>query len=79
VPAGAPVAATNEFGGYLSARRYISIFPQLGNAEWAVVDRNDPDYNIAGNSAAALHRLEASPDWRVVYASRGLTVLQKRQ
>jgi uncharacterized membrane protein len=79
VPAGAPVAATNQFGGYLSARRYISIFPQLGKAEWAVVDRNDPDYNIAGNSAAALHRLEASPNWRVVYASRGLTVLQKRQ
>ncbi|HEY2310925.1 MAG TPA: DUF2079 domain-containing protein [Gaiellaceae bacterium] len=79
VPAGVPVAATNQLGGYLSARRYISIFPSLGKAHWAIVDRNDPDYGIEGNSSAALLRLQASPDWRVVYAAHGLTVLQKRK
>ena len=78
VPPGVPVSATNRFGGYLSDRRFISIFPNLGKAEWAIVDSNDPDYGIAGNSWAALRRLKASPDWRVVYASHGLTVLQKR-
>ena len=79
VPAGVPVSATNQFGGYLSNRRFISIFPSLGEAEWAIVDRNDPDYGIAGNSSAALQRLQTSPAWRVVYASHGLTVLQKRK
>jgi hypothetical protein len=78
VPAGVPVSATNRLGGYLSNRRYISIFPSLGKAEWAVVDRNDPDYGIAGNSTAGLQRLQASPDWSVVYASHGLTVFRKR-
>ncbi len=61
VPAGVPVSATNQFGGYLSNRRFISIFPRLGKAEWVIVDRNDPDYGIAGNSSAALQRLQTSP------------------
>ena len=78
MPAGVPVSATDQFGGYLSNRRFISIFPSLGKAEWAIVDRNDPDYWIAGNSSAAVRRLRTSPDWRVVYASHGLTVLRKR-
>lgn len=78
VPAGVPVSATNQLGGYLSNRRYVSIFPSLGRAEWAIVDRNDPDYGIAGNSTAALQRLETSPNWRVIYAAHGLTVFQKR-
>ena len=73
-----PVSYSNQLGGYLSNRRYISIFPKLGNAQWAVVDRNDPDYGIAGASIPALRRLQASPDWRVVYASHGVTVLRKR-
>ncbi len=79
VPAGVPVSATNQFGGYLSNRRFISIFPNIGKAEWTIVDRNDPDNEIAGNPAAVLLRLKASPDWRVVYASHGVTVLQKRR
>ena len=78
VPAGVPVSATDQLGGYLSNRRYISIFPSLGKAKWAIVDRNDPDYWIAGNSPAAVRRLRASLDWRVVYASHGLMVFRKR-
>ncbi len=75
VPAGVPVSATNEFGGYLSSRSLIYTFPHLGRAGWAIVDSGDPaytsyDYRVIG-------RMPAEHGWRVVYASDGVEVLRK--
>jgi uncharacterized membrane protein len=78
VPAGVSVSATNQLGGYLSNRRFISIFPSLGKARWVVADSNDPDYEIEGPAAAVLQRLKASPEWHVVYAAQGVVVLERR-
>ena len=41
VPVGAPVSSTNHLGAHLAARRYLSVFPVLGQARWIVLDRKD--------------------------------------
>jgi uncharacterized membrane protein len=78
IPAGVPVSATNQFGGYLSNRRFIYVFPLLGRARWAIVDRNDPSYSPLHSDLLMLARLKASPDWRVVYTAHGVSVLERR-
>jgi uncharacterized membrane protein len=77
VPAGVPVSATNQFGGYLSNRRFIYDFPHVGTARWAIVDVNDPSYSNKLAERQILARMEASPAWHVAYASRGVFVLER--
>jgi uncharacterized membrane protein len=77
VPDGVPVTASNQLGAYVSARRYSAIFPSIGRAAWAVVDRADPTYDDEASFQRALHRLEASARWKPVFASHGITVFRR--
>jgi hypothetical protein len=75
VPAGVPVSATNEFGGYLSDRSVLYTFPYIGEARWAIVDSGDPAYSSF--DYRAIGRMRAVHGWQVVYASHGVEVLRK--
>ena len=77
VPAGAPVSASERLAGYLSARRYIYLFPHVGDASWIVVDRNDDTYRNTRAYRRAVARTSADPAWRSVYASQGVQVLRR--
>jgi uncharacterized membrane protein len=77
IPAGVPVSATNQFGGYLSNRRFVYVFPHVGPARWVIVDRDDPSYSPLHADLRDLARLKANPEWHVVYAARGVTVLER--
>jgi len=78
VPAGVPVTASNQLGTYVAARRYSYVFPLVGRAQWAVIDRADPTYGDPSGYRRAVRRLETSADWRKVFASHGIVVLRKR-
>jgi hypothetical protein len=78
VPSGAPVSASNQLGGHLSARRYSFIFPTVGRASWIVLDRTDPTYRDTGGYLRAVHEIESSPSWELRYSSHGVIVLRKR-
>jgi uncharacterized membrane protein len=75
VPAGAPVSATDELGGYLSERRYTYTFPTIRRARWIVVDRNDPRLPHVKRQ---VRKIEAGRAWRIVYSSHGIVVLHRR-
>jgi uncharacterized membrane protein len=78
VPADARVAASQEIAGYLSARRFISVFPFTHGAKWIVVDSDDTSYG--GDEARfrrAVRRYERDPRWEVVYSAGGIAVLRK--
>jgi uncharacterized membrane protein len=78
VPADAPVAASNELAGYLSARSFVSLFPYVRRASWVVVDRSD--LTAAENRKRylrAIDTIETNPSWKIVYASQGVEVLQR--
>jgi len=87
IPDGAPVSASNLLGGYLSERPYIATFPYVGRARWIIVDANDQSYGTKAQARAAgiyldfrrtLRRYETSQAWRIIFTSRGVTVLRRR-
>jgi uncharacterized membrane protein len=78
VPKGAPVAASNQLGGHLSARRYSYTFPWVGQARWIVVDFNDPTYDDTKGYKRLVRKYESARAWRIVYSSHGIAVLHKR-
>lgn len=47
VPAGAPVSVGNRMGAHLSERRRVALFPELGEAEYVVVDLRNASFGEA--------------------------------
>jgi hypothetical protein len=88
VPAGAPVSASNPVGAHLSGRRYVYSVPNLGRAEWVVVDRRDPwvvrpDSPILTRHPKVVTRfvagLEADPAWKKVFERDDVFVFTRAQ
>jgi uncharacterized membrane protein len=86
VPDGAPVSATNKVGLRLAARRYLAPVPVLGEAEWVVLDGEDPALVDATlpvvvrdeeGLAALKRRLESSPRWAKVFDEDGVSVFRR--
>jgi uncharacterized membrane protein len=86
VPRDAPVSASNGPGAHLSARRYVYSVPNLGAAEWIVVDLGDPwvvsaDSPILTNHPeivrAFARRVDRDPSWRKVFEREGVLVFRR--
>ena len=86
VPDGVPVSISNTAGSHLSARRYVFSIPNLGRAEWVVVDRGDPwvvsmDSPILTNHPEVVEelaaKLERDRSWRKVFEREGVIVFRK--
>jgi uncharacterized membrane protein len=79
VPDGVPVSASNQLATYVSARRYMYIFPVVRKSRWVIVDRHDDTYADGSGYRRAVRKIITSPEWEVVYSSRGIQVLHKRE
>jgi uncharacterized membrane protein len=78
VPRGAPVSASNQLGGHLSARRYIYWFPTIRRSQWIVVDLNDPTYGDRTGYRRTVREYESDKAWQIVFSSHGIAVLHRR-
>ncbi|MBM2821793.1 MAG: putative rane protein [Thermoleophilia bacterium] len=87
VPEGVPISASNAAGSHLSARRYVYSVPNLGKAEWVVVDLRDPwvvspDSPILTNHPEVVRafagRLAQDPAWVKVFEREGVLVFRAR-
>jgi len=87
VPAGAAATASNPAGAHLSDRRYSFSVPDVGRAEWAVVDLADPwvvrpDSNLLLRHPeivrAFARRLENDPRWQKLFERDGVLVFRRR-
>lgn len=76
IPAGVPVAATNDLGSHLAERRFIYTFPYVRRARWIVVNANDSSYRDAAGLKKVILNFRANPAWRTVFASHGIFVLR---
>jgi uncharacterized membrane protein len=85
VPDGAPVTSSNEVGAHLSARRQVYSVPVLGDAEWVIVDLDEPwvtrlDSPILTNHPevvlAFAERLDRDPGWSRVFERDGVLVFR---
>ncbi|HET7479765.1 MAG TPA: DUF2079 domain-containing protein, partial [Rubrobacteraceae bacterium] len=45
IPDGAKVSASNQIGPHLSYRRYLYLFPDLGDARYVILDETEPGYD----------------------------------
>jgi uncharacterized membrane protein len=78
IPSGVPVSASNRFGGLLSERRYIYIFPTRKTAAWMIVDARDGPQVHRQRYRHNIAAINSNPAWHVVYRSNGIEVLRKR-
>jgi len=77
IPDGVPVSASNQLGGHLSERRFITTFPWGVQSRWIIVDINDHTLHIPGFKRQ-VRKYAADKAWRIVYSSHGVTVLHRR-
>lgn len=86
VPSDAPVSTSNGPGAHLSGRRYVYSVPNLGRAEWVVLDLADPwivtrDSPILTNHPEVVRglwrRLSADPEWSKAFERDGVVVFRK--
>jgi hypothetical protein len=80
VPQNAAVSASNRIGAQLSERRRIFIFPVRAQADWIVVDHDDPISEAAAQPAyrAAVAAILVDPAWAHVFDESGVHVLARR-
>jgi len=79
IPDGVPVSASNQLGGHLSERHFITTFPFGVRARWIVVDINDPTYHDLAAYKSKVRKYESDEKaWRTVFSSHGVAVLHKR-
>jgi uncharacterized membrane protein len=85
VPDGAPVTSSNEVGAHLSARRQVYSVPVLGDAEWVLVDLDEPWVTRPDSPILTSHpevvlafaeRLEHDPAWSTVFEREGVLVFR---
>lgn len=80
IPDGAVVSAGNNPGGHLSSRTRILVFPEIGDADWVIVDRTRPDVydRLAPREfEAALNDVASRPDFRLVWNRDGVVVFRR--
>ena len=87
IPKRAPVAASNRVGAHLAGRRYLYSLPEVGDAEWIVLDTQDrwlPDERLAALSerpdadlAALRRRFAVDPRWETVLTVDGVYVFRR--
>jgi uncharacterized membrane protein len=88
VPDDVPISTSNRVGGHFAARRYLYMFPILGNAEWIVLDTHDlwlPDERLPvlterppAHVAMLATRMQTDPRWKLVLEEDGVYVFRKR-
>jgi uncharacterized membrane protein len=80
IPQGVPVSASDQLGGHLSERPYITVFPYIGKARWIIVDVNESGPTVHDSAALKrkLREVESDKAWRTVFSSHGVTVLRER-
>ena len=80
IPDDVPVSAGNLIGAHLSERERILTFPVVDEAQWVVLDRRRPylgDRLVPAAHAAAVARLRARPDMRLVLDDDGVMVFRR--
>ena len=88
VPDDAPVSTTNGAGSHLSARRYVYSVPEVGRAEWILLDTWNTYMPGTPSRKEGLHpellaafrdRIRSSPEWRQVFEQDGVLVFERRR
>src|SRR5205085_432258 len=81
IPRNAAVAADDYLNDHLSDRRNIYLFPDIGDAQYAVVDVSRDNFPYSpGDEMSFIHtQMLANGVWGVLYASDGYILMERRK
>jgi hypothetical protein len=79
VPPRTPVSASQSIGAYVSTRRSVAVFPQIGRARWVIVGAMETNEDNPHQFKRTLKRLHSSPRWKTVFDSAGVAVFEATQ
>ena len=86
LPAGVPVSTSNTVGAHVSDRRDVYTVPNIGRAQWIVVDLADPYVVTPDSPILSFHpkvprafaaELERDPGWTKVRSEAGVLVFRR--
>lgn len=80
IPDGAKVSATNAVGPHLAHRRHLYLFPEVRDADYVIVDQEDPDYGLYPRpvlNLSAIQNLRESPEFERIYSRDGVLVFER--
>ena len=80
VPPDAIVSVGNNAGGHLSARRRVLVFPEIGDADWVLIDRTRPNVIDRLDPVGfdmALERLTSSGEFELVLNRDGVLLFRR--
>ncbi|HET7480270.1 MAG TPA: hypothetical protein VFJ72_12215, partial [Rubrobacteraceae bacterium] len=75
-------SASNQIGPHLSYRRYLYLFPDLGDARYVILDETEPGYDTYINPVLNLQstrELRENPAYRKIFDKNGVLVFEKRR
>ena len=78
IPSATPVSASQSVGAYVSTRRSVAVFPQIGKARWVIVGAMETKEDDPQGFRRTLRKLRSSPRWKTVFDSSGVAVFQAR-
>ena len=78
IPPRAAVSASNSLGAYVSTRRSVAMFPNLGRASWVVVGPTTTGADDPPVFNHAVRQLKADRRWRLVLRSEDILVFKRR-
>jgi uncharacterized membrane protein len=78
IPPHANVSVSETIGGYVSARRVVSVFPSVQRADWVLVGRVAPEVDDIPAFRHTRARLKRDPQWRTIFDSDGVTLFARR-
>ena len=74
IPTAKPVSASQSLGAYVSTRRSVAVFPEIGNADWVIVGAMETKEDDPQGFRRTLKKLRSSPHWKTVFDSSGVAV-----
>jgi uncharacterized membrane protein len=74
IPPATPVSASQSIGAYVSTRRSVAVFPQIGSADWVIVGAMETKEDDPQGFKRTLRKLRSSPQWQKVFDSAGVAV-----
>jgi uncharacterized membrane protein len=78
IPPHVAVSASNSLGAYVSTRRSVAIFPNLGKASWVLVGPPTLGADDPPVFNRAVRQMKANARWRVVLRSEDIVVFTRR-
>jgi uncharacterized membrane protein len=77
IPSNVAVSASQTLGAYVSTRKSVAVFPNIGRANWVIIGPIATSVDDREQFRTVVHRLRANGQWRVAFDADGVSVFER--